>query len=77
MVCFDHEDVIFLLNRWDTFLDDDEKDAYFESIKERLRSIWEEVEETRILKLSMNKACNYGLSFTKTLQYNKSISSFV
>lgn len=56
MVSFDHDDVIFLLNKWDTLLDDDEKDTFFESAKENLSSIWKAVKPQRILKLSMNKA---------------------
>ncbi|XP_065922696.1 uncharacterized protein in xynA 3'region-like [Magallana gigas] len=56
MVSFDHEDVIFLLNKWDTLLEDDEQKIYFEDTKKRIRSIWKETKPTRILKLSMKKA---------------------
>lgn len=56
MVSFDHDDVIFLLNKWDTLLDDDEKDTFFESSKKHISNIWKEVKPDRILKLSMNKA---------------------
>lgn len=55
MVSFDHEDVIFLLNKWDTLLEDDEQKIYFEDTKKRIRSIWKETKPTRILKLSMKK----------------------
>nr|XP_034322479.1 uncharacterized protein in xynA 3'region-like [Crassostrea gigas] len=55
MVSFDHDDVIFLLNKWDTLLDDDDKYALFESTKEKISSIWKAVRPERILKLSMNK----------------------
>lgn len=62
MVSFDHDDVIFLMNKWDTLLDDDEKDTFFESAKENLSSIWEAVKPQRILKLSMNKVLKIDLS---------------
>lgn len=55
MVSFDHEDVIFLLNKWDTLLEDDEPNIHFEKTLERIKSIWKEAKPTRILKLSMNK----------------------
>lgn len=55
MVCFDHGDVIFLLNKWDTLLDDDQKDMFFETTKEHLSNIWKDVKPDRILKISMNK----------------------
>lgn len=54
-VSFDHDDVIFLLNKWDTLLDDDDKYALFESIKEKISSIWKAVRPQRILKFSINK----------------------
>lgn len=55
MFSFDHGDVIFLLNKWDTLLDDDEQYTFFETAKEKIRSIWKSVRPQRILKLSMNK----------------------
>lgn len=55
MVSFDHEDVIFLLNKWDTLLEDDEPNIHFEESRKRINSIWKEAKPTRILKLSMNK----------------------
>lgn len=55
MVCFDHDDVIFLLNKWDTLLDEDDKDSFLKTTEEHLGSIWKDVKDDRILKLSMNK----------------------
>lgn len=62
MVSFDHDDVIFLLNKWDTLLDDDEKDTFFESSKKHISNIWKEVKPDRILKLSMNKVCKHTVN---------------
>lgn len=61
MAGFDHGDVIILLNKWDTLLDDDEKDTFFESTKIHLDSIWKEVKPNRICKLSMHKVCTRSL----------------
>lgn len=61
MVCFDRGDVIFLLNKWDTLLDDDEKDMFFKTTKENLSNIWKDVKSDRILKLSMNKVFTLSL----------------
>uniref|UniRef100_K1R313 Uncharacterized protein in xynA 3'region n=1 Tax=Magallana gigas TaxID=29159 RepID=K1R313_MAGGI len=55
MVSFDQDDVIFLLNRWDNFLDDDDEEAFFQRTKMHISSIWKEVKSERILKLSMKK----------------------
>lgn len=57
MVSFDPKDVIFLLNKWDTFLEDDDRKGFFEDINKELCSIWENVNPTRILKFSINKVC--------------------
>lgn len=57
MVSFNHDDVIFLLNKWDSLLDDDEKETFFERSKKVIGSIWEKVQDDRILRLSMNKVC--------------------
>lgn len=54
MVCFDPDDVIFLLNKWDTLLHDDEKEMFFKTTEEHLRHIWKDVKSERILRLSMN-----------------------
>lgn len=57
MVSFNHDDVIFLLNKWDSILDDDEKETFFERSKKVIGSTWEKVQDDRILRLSMNKVC--------------------
>lgn len=64
MVSFDQDDVIFLLNRWDNFLDDDDEEAFFQRTKMHISSIWKEVKSERILKLSMKKVCKCSLFFT-------------
>lgn len=55
MVSFDPHDVIFLLNKWDALLEDDDKEEFFESTKTQLNTLWENVKPSRILQLSMNK----------------------
>lgn len=60
MVSFNHDDVIFLLNKWDALLHDDEKETFFEESKELIGSIWKKVQDDRILRLSMNKVCTRG-----------------
>lgn len=55
MVSFDDDDVIFLLNKWDTLLDDEKQHMLFERTKEKLHSNWKAVRPRRILKLSMSK----------------------
>lgn len=59
MISFNFEDVIFLLNRWDIMLEDDEIEIYFESIKICIRSIWKEVKYICILKFLMKKVKIY------------------
>lgn len=78
MVSFNPEDVIFLQNRWDTMLEDDEKDEYFESTKTRIRSIWKNTKDTRILKLSMNKVkINLLFNSRTVLIINVSVMCYV
>lgn len=43
MVSFNYDDVIFLLNKWDIILFDDEEKMFFEELKEFIGSIWEKV----------------------------------
>lgn len=61
MVSFNPKDVIFLLNKWDTLLDDDEKSTYYKKIQKEIQSIWKEVGPGRILRLSMNKVWSHSL----------------
>lgn len=55
MVSFNQKDVIFLLNKWDTLLDDDDKITFYENTQTQIRKIWKEVKSERIMKMSMNK----------------------
>lgn len=59
MVSFDYEDVIFLFNKWDILLEDDEQKIYFEDIKKCIRSIWKEIKFICILKFFMKKVNVY------------------
>lgn len=60
MVSFNPEDVIFLLNKWDTLSHEDEEllENYFEETKEKLRKVWNDVDESRIFKISASKVSN-------------------
>lgn len=57
MVSFSPEDVIFLLNKWDTIthVDEDDLENYFENTKENLRNVWNDVDESRIFRISTKK----------------------
>lgn len=61
MVSFDYDDVIFLLNRWDIFLDDDDEEVFFQRIKMYISSIWREVKFECILKFFMKEVCKCSL----------------
>lgn len=60
MISFNQKDVIFLLNKWDTLLDGDEKLTFYEKIQKEIQSIWKEVGPGRILRLSMNKVWSHS-----------------
>lgn len=57
MVSFCPEDVIFLLNKWDTLSDEDEKDIeeYLKKSKQILHRYWEELDESCVFKVSATK----------------------
>lgn len=57
MVSFSPEDVIFLLNKWDTIthVDEDNLEIFFEKTKENLRKVWNDVDESRIFRISATK----------------------
>lgn len=57
MVSFSPEDVIFVLNKWDTISHehDDKMDKFYEETKAYLREVWDKVDETRIFKISAKK----------------------
>ena len=55
MVCFNPEDTIFLLNKWDTLLEDDDKETFLKETKEKLHSIWEEINDNNILEISAGR----------------------
>lgn len=60
MVSFSPEDVIFLLNKWDTLSDEEEKkkEEYFKKSKETLHEYWEEIDESVIFQISATKVIN-------------------
>lgn len=57
MVSFCPEDVIFLLNKWDTLSDEDEREIekYLKKSKEILHRYWEELDESCVFKISATK----------------------
>lgn len=73
MVSFCPEDVIFLLNKWDTLSDEDEKDIeeYLKKSKQILHRYWEELDESCVFKVSATKALK------KEPEYTRLFDSFV
>lgn len=63
MVSFSPEDVIFLLNKWDTISHEDveQQETYFEKIKECLHQTWKEVDDSCIFKFSAIKVSKYNI----------------
>lgn len=61
MVCFSPEDVIFLLNKWDTISHegDDQIENFFKKTKTYLRKVWEKVDESNIFRISATKVKVY------------------
>lgn len=57
MFCFTPEDTLFVLNKWDSIEDDKDNEEFFESTKIKLQTIWREVDDKHILKLSAVKVC--------------------
>lgn len=67
MVSFSPKDVIFLLNKWDTVSHegDDQLDTYFDETKENLRNMWNDVDESRIFKISATKVLKIYIIISK------------
>lgn len=57
MVSFSPEDVIFLLNKWDTISHEDveQQETYIEKTKKCLHQIWKKVDDSCIFKFSAKK----------------------
>lgn len=64
MVCFNPEDVIFLLNKWDAISheDDDQLEEFFQNAKTYLRKLWKEVEDSCIFKISAVKVSKFNIT---------------
>lgn len=54
MVCFSPEDTLFVLNRWDT-IPTRQQLNFFNSTRERIKSIWSENIDQHIVRLSGGK----------------------
>lgn len=67
MVSFSPEDVIFLLNKWDTISheDDGQLEKYFKETKQNLRNMWNDVDESRIFKISACKVLTIYIIISK------------
>lgn len=63
MVSFSRQDVIFLLNKWDSLLKKDDKDGFYEKTKFHFRDLWADVDDKCILKMSMNTVCISSVLF--------------
>nr|XP_022309972.1 uncharacterized protein LOC111115502 [Crassostrea virginica] len=55
MICFDPEDTLFLLNKWDAIPDEEQREEHFKEAKRRIHDIWEEITDKHILKISAAK----------------------
>lgn len=64
MVSFSPEDVIFLLNKWDTIAHSDanEQEEFFKETKEYLQKMWEEVDEQCIFRISAVKVPTFHIT---------------
>lgn len=87
MVSFSPEDVIFLLNKWDTIAHEnhDKLDEFFEKTKTSLRQLWKEVKMSCIFKISAVKVqvSQFLMSVSKMFQnhieswsFTRSINNF-
>lgn len=63
MVCFNPEDVIFLINKWDTisYVDEDIREEFFKNLKTYLRKLWKEVEDSCIFKIAAVKVSKFDI----------------
>ena len=48
MPCFCPKDAIFVLNKWDTIHDEDEKMEFLALTKRKLRELWKEIDDSNI-----------------------------
>lgn len=57
MVCFDPNNVIFLLNKWDSliFCDEDTEDGVYGSIVKKIGNFWKKVKDDYVLKSAAGK----------------------
>ena len=77
MPCFDPEDVIFITNKWDAIVQDDsdsedEEARTWEQILFDIKSIWPQVTEKNIFKMSLKEVfiCIY-MNIRYFLQYTQ------
>ena len=55
MPCFSPEDAIFVLNKWDAIPDENQRDTFLKNTKKQIHSLWKNVDDRHILKLSAAK----------------------
>lgn len=67
MVSFSPEDVIFLLNKWETLSHNDanEQEEFFKETKESLQVTWKEVDEQCIFRISAKKIAQKKPKYTE------------
>lgn len=63
MVCFNLEDVIFLINKWDIifYVDEDIWEEFFKNLKIYLCKLWKEVEDLCIFKIVVVKVLKFDI----------------
>ena len=52
MPCFSPDEAIFVLNKWDTILEEDHRREFLDITKEKLHDLWEEIDDNNIFKLA-------------------------
>ncbi|XP_078327868.1 uncharacterized protein LOC111109476 isoform X2 [Crassostrea virginica] len=52
MPCFCPDEAIFVLNKWDTILEEDHRRELIDITKEKLHELWEEIDDNNIFKLA-------------------------
>lgn len=65
MIGFSPNNVIFVINKWDTLCmeTDLKKERFIKKTMETLRNVWGEVDASCILKLSVNIECLFRVCF--------------
>ena len=52
MPCSCSDEAIFVLNKWDTILEEDHRREFLDITKENLPNLWKEIDDNNIIKLA-------------------------